>query len=234
MGISFDSLVNPYSARVLGSVVEAADEMGVDVVIARPPDPRAVGLDAYGDAWARCLVANGREGLIVVTSELTESQVAAFDCAGVPLVVIDPINLERKDVASVGATNWAGGLSATEHLLALGHTRIAFAGGPPKSACSQERQHGYRAALEIAGVGVEVTLMRSPSSRAEPSPARQAGPWAEPCLNATSARRPSSLVATQRHSASSRRPADWAFEFPRNLASWTLTTPTSHYGPLPS
>jgi len=161
--LAFDSLVNPYSTRVLEGVVEAAAELDVDVVIARPPDPRVVGPAAYGDAWARSLVANGRGGLIVVTSELTEAQVASFGRAGMPLVVIDPINLERKDVASVGATNWAGGVSATDHLLSLGHTRIAFAGGWPKSACNREREHGYRAALEIAGIDVDVTLIKNES-----------------------------------------------------------------------
>ncbi|NUP01964.1 MAG: substrate-binding domain-containing protein, partial [Nonomuraea sp.] len=40
---------------------------------------------------------------------------------------------------------------ATQHLLSLGHRRIAYIGGPPNSACNQARLHGYRAAMEAEG-----------------------------------------------------------------------------------
>jgi LacI family transcriptional regulator len=75
------------------------------------------------------------------------------------VVAIDPINLPREDVTSVGATNWAGGVSATEHLIDLGHRRIAFVGGPQRASSSQARLHGYRAALENAALSVDPNLV---------------------------------------------------------------------------
>ena len=83
----------------------------------------------------------------------------AFDAAGLSLVVIDPVNLSNVEVSSIGATNWAGGLSATEHLIGLGHTRIAFVGGPESTACSRARLHGHRAALENAGLPFDPALV---------------------------------------------------------------------------
>ena len=74
-------------------------------------------------------------------------------------MVIDPVNLPQVNVSSIGATNWAGGVSATEHLISLGHDRIAFIGGPPDVACNQARLHGYRAALENAGIAFNATLV---------------------------------------------------------------------------
>lgn len=62
-------------------------------------------------------------------------------------------------MTSVGATNWSGGLAATEHLLSLGHRRIAFAGGPLPASCSQARLHGFRAALENAGYTADPDLV---------------------------------------------------------------------------
>jgi LacI family transcriptional regulator len=74
---------------------------------------------------------------------------AALSCARLPLVVIDPLNLPRRQVTSVGATNFAGGLAATEHLLSLGHRRIAYMGTSTRFAYNQARMHGYRAALRL-------------------------------------------------------------------------------------
>ncbi|EID56039.1 transcriptional regulator [Saccharomonospora xinjiangensis XJ-54] len=155
----FDDLVSPYSLEVLRGVTEAATEAAVDVVVNRVPAAQTGPAgDSTPESWANRLKSAGREGIIVVTSELTEEQVDAFDRADVPLVVIDPLNLPRVDVTSVGATNFSGGLSATEHLLSLGHRRIGFVGGPVRAACGQARLHGYRAALEKAGVSPDTDL----------------------------------------------------------------------------
>jgi LacI family transcriptional regulator len=77
-----------------------------------------------------------------------------------PLVVIDPANTPPADIPSVGATNWAGGFAATEHLLGLGHRRIAAVTGPADYLCSLARLDGYRSGLERAGVAFDPGLVR--------------------------------------------------------------------------
>jgi LacI family transcriptional regulator len=79
---------------------------------------------------------------------------AALSRARLPLVVVDPINIAQPDVTSVGSTNFAGGMAATQHLLSLGHRRIAYLGGPPTSGCNQARMNGFRGAMEAAGAPV--------------------------------------------------------------------------------
>lgn len=152
----FDDLLNPYTSEVLRGVTTAADADRVDVVVGRFPE---AGPRAAADTWVQRLATAGREGIIVVTSELTRDQIAGFDRAGIPLVVIDPVNLPSVKVASVGATNWAGGVAATEHLLGLGHRRIGFVGGLAGSACEQARLHGYLAACTGAGVEADPALI---------------------------------------------------------------------------
>jgi LacI family transcriptional regulator len=80
--------------------------------------------------------------------------------AQLPVVAIDPIDTTDSRVVSIGSTNWAGGRSATEHVLRLGHRRIAWIGGPLGSAPSAERFHGYLAALHSAGITPDPTLIR--------------------------------------------------------------------------
>ncbi|MEO3801765.1 substrate-binding domain-containing protein [Nonomuraea sp. B1E8] len=145
--LQFDADLNAYSTEIIQGAVAAAAEAGVGVVVSiRRADRTA--------AWARGLVAAGRRGLIAVTSELTAGQLAALAKARLPLVLIDPLNLPRARVTSIGSTNFAGGLAATQHLLSLGHRRIAYVGGPAAAACNQARLHGYRAAMEAEGTPV--------------------------------------------------------------------------------
>jgi LacI family transcriptional regulator len=159
VGLVFANMVSAYAAELIRGVTDGGSESGVDVVVGRALDGDGQLGAAPPDSWARQLANAGREGIILVTPRLTSRQVASFERARIPLVVIDPINLPREDVTSVGATNWAGGVSATEHLIALGHRRIAFVGGPQQAASSQARLHGYRAALENAALAVDADLV---------------------------------------------------------------------------
>jgi LacI family transcriptional regulator len=65
-------------------------------------------------------------------------------------VAVDPVGLSSEEVPSIGCTNRAGGFAATEHLLELGHRRIAVIGGPQEMMCSQERIEGYEAAMGLS------------------------------------------------------------------------------------
>jgi DNA-binding LacI/PurR family transcriptional regulator len=51
--------------------------------------------------------------------------------------------------------NHAGSEALTEHLLGLGHERIAFVHGPPQTRDAHERARGYRDAMGAAGFSTE-------------------------------------------------------------------------------
>ncbi|WP_432520843.1 LacI family DNA-binding transcriptional regulator [Kineococcus sp. SYSU DK006] len=147
-----DGDFSAYATQVVDGVVEAAGDSGAAVVVGLLRDARSNRLPSTPRAWARGMAAAGRTGVIVVTGELTAAHVDALAAVRLPLVVIDPLNLPRTEVTSVGSTNFNGGVSATQHLLQLGHRAIAYVGGPPGASCNQARLHGYRAAMESAGL----------------------------------------------------------------------------------
>ncbi|MGW0809287.1 LacI family DNA-binding transcriptional regulator [Nonomuraea sp. NPDC002799] len=146
--VQFDADLNAYSLEIIQGAVAAGAEAGVGVVVSISRDTRRA------TTWARDLVAAGRRALIAVTGELTSGQLAALSRARLPVVLIDPLNLPRTRMTSIGSTNFTGGLAATQHLLSLGHRRIAYIGGPATASCNQARLHGYRAAMEAEGAPV--------------------------------------------------------------------------------
>jgi LacI family transcriptional regulator len=157
----FHGQLNAYHTEVLQGVVEAAAEAGVAVVVSVRPRGQRGSRANRPAAWARELATAGRQAAIVVTSELAAADLNALSRARVPVVVIDPLNLPSARVTSVGSTNFAGGLAATQHLLGLGHRRIAYLGGLAAAICNQARMHGYRGAMEAEGVPVPDGYVRT-------------------------------------------------------------------------
>ena len=141
--------------EIIKGVEEVARENELGVVLSAQEGPGAL-----GRSWVDAVASRRSAGLILVVSELTPQQIARLNARGIPFVVVDPAGEPAPGVPSVGATNWNGGLSATRHLLELGHTRIGMIGGPPTMLCSRARVDGYRAALETAGLSVDPDLVR--------------------------------------------------------------------------
>lgn len=143
-----------YAMEVIQGVLDEARTVDADVVVStRPPELRAPSANR-AKPWIRELTAAARKAVIGVNTLLTAADLAALARARLPLVMIDPINIPQVDVTSVGSTNFAGGLAAAEHLLSLGHKRIAYLGGPVTASCNQARLQGFRAAMEAAGLPV--------------------------------------------------------------------------------
>lgn len=146
VALLFHGPLMTYSLEILEGVLGAASDVDVDLVVART--------DIAGLAQQRIQERAVADWQAVIAVTSAASELAALSRAGVPTVVIDPMGVPRRDVISVGSTNFAGGLTATQHLIDLGHRRIAHLGGTPGAACSQARLQGYRGAMEAAGLRV--------------------------------------------------------------------------------
>lgn len=153
--VVFGGLDSPWAVEILRGVEEwcSAHGMAVAVSAVRHGSPRPA-------SWTSALASHDTDGVLLVTSKLTARQARQLRAEDIPLVVIDPVNLPEPDLPGVGATNWAGGIAATDHLIGCGHTRIAAISGPESYLCSHARIDGYRSALERAGLTYNPDLIR--------------------------------------------------------------------------
>lgn len=155
------SLGSPWSDELIRGAVTAAAETGISVIVSR-----ACSDDECAD-WLKMAAARGTIGALSVLYLPGEAMLRRLASAHVPLVVIDPpaeLAGEAEagsSVRSVGTTNWQGGLTATRHLIGLGHRRIAAIGGPDSLWSCHARLDGYRSALRRAGLPVDENLVRS-------------------------------------------------------------------------
>ncbi|GAB7105217.1 LacI family DNA-binding transcriptional regulator [Streptomyces phaeofaciens JCM 4814] len=144
------SLESSWSGAVLHGVEEAAHDAGLDVVVSAALSRTRAGRPQRG--WLDKMTVRGSAGVLFNLAELTDSQFAFLEQHRIPFVMIDPVIEPPSGVVSVGAANWQGGVTATGHLLALGHERVAVIAGPRRKLCSSARVAGYRSALASAGL----------------------------------------------------------------------------------
>lgn len=154
LDLVFNDLESPWAVEIIRGVTEVANAARVGTVVSAI-HRRSTSVQQ----WLQNLRARSTDGVILVTSELEPPLGSELRRLELPTVVIDLAGLPAIAAPTIGATNWAGGLSATEHLLSLGHRRIGFIAGPRRLLCSRARLDGYRAGLEAAGIEIEEGLV---------------------------------------------------------------------------
>ncbi|MEE4543348.1 LacI family DNA-binding transcriptional regulator [Streptomyces sp. V4-01] len=148
-----NELDSPWSVEVVRGVEETTAQHDSGLVVTA-----VHGRSADTLRWLNNLAKRGSDGVILAVTALAPGQRRTVQELGVPLVVVDPVGNPDASIPSVGATNWHGGLAATQHLLGLGHRRIGIITGPDDVLSARARLDGYRAALESAGLGVDPAL----------------------------------------------------------------------------
>lgn len=150
-----EDLESPYQFEVIRGVEEGLAAAGVGTVLSAIH--RAQGPSRN---WLAAVRSRRTDGVILVTHSGSADEVDELHRFGAPFILVDHWREPSPDVASVGATNWAGGFAATEHLIRQGHRRVAMIGGPDDLTSSRARTAGYKAALEHAGIEFDPSLYR--------------------------------------------------------------------------
>lgn len=95
-------------------------------------------------------VSSGRaDGVILVSS--SDAEAIATRTRRMPSVVAALENIEGQDIAAVRVDHIGAAVDATDHLLSLGHTRIAHIGGPCRAPMAVHRREGFQKAMLAAG-----------------------------------------------------------------------------------
>lgn len=110
--------------------------------------------------WIDDVMSRRPLGVLLVLSDLDETQRHQLSSRAIPFVVLDTQGKPPTDVPTVGSNNWNGGLVATQHLIGLGHSRIAVIMGPADVLCSRARVDGFRSAHDEAGLEWDPELVR--------------------------------------------------------------------------
>lgn len=85
---------------------------------------------------------------LIVTEGASEETVARISDSMLPMVLVDRSPGQKTRFPLITSDNRGGARKATEHLIQLGHTKIAFVSGPEKVRTSLERKLGYLDALK--------------------------------------------------------------------------------------
>ncbi len=201
-------IANSFFARVIAGIQQAAQAAGYRVLLCD-----TAGDEAREREYAELVYARQADGVI---------QLRAFDpFAGdpdAPPVVNACEVLAEHTWPKVRLDNRAAARSLTEHLLALGHRRIALIKGPEDSPLTLERLAGYQEALTRAGIPptrICCTRAISPWPPAPPRPRR--------CWRYRSGPPRCSAAATRWRSAPCKAFAARACECPRTCR-WRAST----------
>ena len=156
-GLAVSSMTNPLFSRVVLAIEEGAHQLGYDVLLAH-----SLNIPEREEACLRRFVSRRVEGLFVspVYRMVTESRIYQEMAARrIPLVILGHTAPFCSQFVSVASDDLLGSYAAAQHLLKLGHKRVALFSGPLASPWAQERLEGYRRALREAGMEVDDKLV---------------------------------------------------------------------------
>jgi LacI family transcriptional regulator len=145
-------ITNPFYAELVAGVHELTLERGYTMLLCTTDfDPE------QEERYLRLLRAKHVDGALVDGLVLPPERIARFVEDGFPIVCLDR-DVDSPAVPLVQVDNRTGARIATEHLLSLGHRRIAHITGAP-ARISEERLLGYQAALADAGIAPDSSLV---------------------------------------------------------------------------
>ncbi len=141
---SATGVADPFFSMFLAGVLEATRGAHYQLVLLSPeasvPDTEA--------AILRAVRTKRIDGVILLEVEPDDHRARRMVAEGVPTVLFGRSTL---DLGWVDIDNHLGGLLATQHLLDLGHRRIAHIAAPHRFQYARMRRQGYEAALEAHG-----------------------------------------------------------------------------------
>jgi LacI family transcriptional regulator len=146
LGMLIPNCTNPYFAEIVRSVEDHCFGAGYTLILCNTDDaPRrqSVYLQVLGEKRI--------DGLIIISTGNDKELLSLVDGLTIPAVLLDR-EINRGQCDLVETAHMQGAKIATEHLLALGHRRIACIAGPAELNSSAQRIVGWQQALQTAGM----------------------------------------------------------------------------------
>ncbi|MEX0298587.1 MAG: LacI family DNA-binding transcriptional regulator [Kordiimonas sp.] len=141
---------NPFFSRVIRGIEHTAQRVGYSVLLG---DTR--GDPSIEDSYAGMVEARLADGIIQLNGRLP------FDGAEeTPVPLVNACDcVDRDDIPTIALENAKAARAMTQHLLSLGHRRIAVVKGPNDSSLTRERLRGYAEALAEEAIELDDALI---------------------------------------------------------------------------
>jgi DNA-binding LacI/PurR family transcriptional regulator len=144
-------LTRPSYIERLNGVIAALTPSQYDMVIHSVQTP-----EQRNSIFEDVIRRERSDGVLIISLPPMDSEVNFLSNADIPIVLIDAIHPELNMLDQVFIDDVEGGKMATRHLIDLGHKKIGYIGDiydtPFRFSSSRDRYHGYRLALEEAGL----------------------------------------------------------------------------------
>jgi LacI family repressor for deo operon, udp, cdd, tsx, nupC, and nupG len=155
VGVVVTAITDPFIAEVVQAVETAAYGWGYSVILA------ISGSEPQREIAAVEMLRSKRvDGVIVTSSRVGALYREHLERLSAPVVLINSHSAQRGPYTfAVNVNNRQGAFLATEHLIRLGHRRIAYVAGPADHSDDEERKAGYRQALAKARIAGDPALV---------------------------------------------------------------------------
>ncbi|MCX5733316.1 MAG: substrate-binding domain-containing protein [candidate division NC10 bacterium] len=151
------SILNPFYPELAKGIEDAAMSFGYNIILCSTDS------DLRKERhFTRMLRSKGVDGIIFSSVEANDPNIKPLLEDGFPFILVNRRILNRsllERVNYIALDNFSGGYMAMEHLIRLGHRRIAVITGPPNVSNNMERTKGARKAISDYGLAFDPSLV---------------------------------------------------------------------------
>ena len=165
LGLVISAVTNPIFARVMMAIEEQAHAHDYAILFAQ-----SLNVVEREEEVIRHLLSRRVEGLFITPVYRLEPTAPIYEelrRRGTPVVLLGPRAPFCEGFVNVETDDSTASHIATQHLLELGHRRIAYLAGPAVVPSAQERLEGYRRALREASIEIDDRLIFNAGSTIE-------------------------------------------------------------------
>jgi len=154
VGVAMNELVNPYFSELTAAVERAITKVGRTVFLSNSSEDPAV-----QNGFITTMREYNAEGLIICPTQGSKPRtLRRLIDFGMPCVLISR-NVPGSGLDYAGNDHRLGLFLSTEHLVSLGHRRIALIGANELISTGVERRQGYEQALAARDIPVDRDLI---------------------------------------------------------------------------
>ena len=157
LGLVVSSVTNPIYSRIIMAIEEIAHELGYEVLLAQ-----TFSRTDREEAVIRRLLTRRVDGLFLTPVYRLSPHAGIYDelrKRKVPTVILGHTAPFCAGFLNVETDDELSSYNLTQHLISLGHKRIAYFCGPPAAPSSHFRFEGYRRALRENGLPQDDNLV---------------------------------------------------------------------------